>query len=215
MIIAIDGPAASGKGTLGRRLAVHFGLAHLDTGMLYRAVALRVLEAGGDPADEGQAGQAARAVRADDLSRTGLREERVSSAASKVAVHPAVRQALLEFQRNFARRPPGGARGAVLDGRDIGTVICPEPDVIKFYISAAVETRARRRLKELQEKGDPAIYPAVLQDMKERDARDANRGIAALKKAPDAFDLDTSNLDADQVFAAALRFIEQKNRALG
>lgn len=215
MIIAIDGPAASGKGTLGRRLAAHFGLAHLDTGMLYRAVALRVLEAGADPADAAQAARAAKAVGSEDLGRPGLRDERVSAAASKVAVHPAVRQALLEFQRNFARRPPEGVAGAVLDGRDIGTVICPEPDVIKFYISAGVETRARRRLQELQEKGDPAIYPAVLQDMKERDARDADRGIAALKKAPDAFDLDTSNLDADQVFAAALRFIEQKNRATG
>jgi cytidylate kinase len=215
MIIAIDGPAASGKGTLGRRLAAHFGLAHLDTGMLYRAVALRVLEAGADPADEVQAARAAKTVRPEDLGRPGLRDERVSAASSKVAVHPAVRQALLEFQRNFARQPPEGAKGAVLDGRDIGTVICPEPDVIKFYISAGLETRARRRLKELQEKGDPAIYPAVLQDMKERDARDANRGIAALRKAPDAFDLDTSNLDADQVFAAALRFIEQKNRATG
>jgi cytidylate kinase len=215
VIIAIDGPAASGKGTLGRRLAAHFGLAHLDTGMLYRAVALRVLEAGADPADPAQAALAAKAVRPGDLDRPGLREERVSAASSKVAVHPAVRQALLEFQRNFARRPPGGAKGAVLDGRDIGTVICPEPDVIKFYISAGLETRARRRVKELQEKGNPAIYPAVLQDMKERDARDANRGIAALKKAPDALDLDTSSLDADQVFAAALRFIEQKNRAKG
>jgi CMP/dCMP kinase len=215
VIIAIDGPAASGKGTLGRRLAAHFGLAHLDTGMLYRAVALRVLEAGGDPADEAQAAAAARAVRSDDLGRPGLRDERISAASSKVAVHPSVRHTLLEFQRNFARRPPGGAKGAVLDGRDIGTVICPEPDVIKFYISAGMETRARRRLKELQEKGDPAIYPAVLQDMKERDARDANRGVAALKRAPDAFEIDTSNLDADQVFAAALRFIEQKNRATG
>jgi cytidylate kinase len=213
MIIAIDGPAAAGKGTLARRLARHYGLAFLDTGSLYRAVALKVLEAGGDPADEAQAGAAARAVGAGDLDRPALREERVGAAASKVAVHPAVRQALLEFQRNFARKPPGGAKGAVLDGRDIGTVICPEPDVIKFYVSASLETRARRRLKELQEKGNSPIYTAVLQDMKERDARDANRGLAALKKAPDAVELDTSALDADQVFALALRFIESRNRA--
>ena len=213
MIIAIDGPAAAGKGTLARRLAKHYGLAFLDTGSLYRAVGLKVLEAGGDPSDEAQAGAAARTVGPADLDRPALREERAGAAASKVAVHPQVRQALLEFQRNFARKPPGGAKGAVLDGRDIGTVICPEPDVIKLYVSANVETRARRRLKELQEKGDSPIYTAVLQDMKERDARDANRGLAALKKAPDALDLDTSALDADQVFALALRFIESRNRA--
>ena len=212
MIIAIDGPAAAGKGTLARRLARHFGLAYLDTGSLYRAVALKVLEAGGDPAEEAQAGAAARAVGPGDLDRPALREERVGAGASKVAVHPQVRQALLEFQRNFARKPPAGAKGAVLDGRDIGTVICPEPDVIKLYVWASPETRARRRLKELQEKGNSPIYTAVLQDMKERDARDANRGLAALKKAPDAFDLDTSALDADQVFALALRFIESRNR---
>ena len=213
MIIAIDGPAAAGKGTLARRLAKHFGLAYLDTGSLYRAVALKVLEAGGDPADEAQAGAAAAKIGPADLDRPELREERVGAGASKVAVHPAVRRALLEFQRNFARKPPVGATGAVLDGRDIGTVICPEPDVIKFYVSASPETRARRRLKELQAKGDSPIYTAVLQDMKERDARDANRGLAALKKAPDAVDLDTSALDADQVFALALRFIESRNRA--
>jgi cytidylate kinase len=213
MIIAIDGPAAAGKGTLARRLARHFGLAYLDTGSLYRAVALKVLEAGGDPADAAQAGAAARAVGPGDLDKQALREERVGAAASKVAVHPAVRQALLEFQRNFARTPPGGATGAVLDGRDIGTVICPEPDVLKLFVSATPETRAARRVKELQDKGDSPIYTAVLQDMKERDARDANRGLAALKKAPDALDLDTSALDADQVFALALRFIESRNRA--
>ncbi len=211
MIIAIDGPAASGKGTLGRRLARHFGLAYLDTGALYRAVALRVLRAGGDPADPTAATLAARAVRPEDLGLPALREERVAAAASKVAVHPGVREALLGFQRSFARHPPDGASGAVLDGRDIGTVICPEPDVVKLFLHAGVEARAMRRLKELQEKGDPAIYSAVLQDMKERDARDASRGVAALKKAPDAFDLDTSNLDADQTFAAALRFIESRN----
>lgn len=213
MIIAIDGPAAAGKGTLARRLARHYGLAYLDTGSLYRAVALKVLEAGGDPTDEAQAGAAAQAVRPEDLDRPALREERVGAAASQVAVHPSVRHALLEFQRNFARHPPAGANGAVLDGRDIGTVICPEPDVIKLFVSATLETRAQRRLKELRDKGDSPIYTAVLQDMKERDARDANRGLAALKKAPDALDLDTSALDADQVFALALRFVESRNRA--
>jgi cytidylate kinase len=211
MIVAIDGPAASGKGTLARRLARHFNLAYLDTGLLYRAVALGVLQSGRDPADAAAATEAAKGVRPEDLGRPALREERVAAAASKVAVHPGVRQALLDFQRSFARHPPAGTAGAVLDGRDIGTVICPEPDVVKLFIHAAVEARAMRRLKELQEKGVPAIHSAALQDMKERDARDANRGLAALKKAPDAFDLDTSNLDADQVFAAALRFIESRN----
>lgn len=212
MIIAIDGPAAAGKGTLARRLAAHFGLAFLDTGKLYRGVGLRVLRAGQDPADPAFAEAAARALKAAELDDPALREETTSAAASVVAAQPAVRAVLLEFQRNFARHPPGGAPGAVLDGRDIGTVIAPEPDVIKFFITASPETRARRRLEELQARGEKTIYARVLQDMKERDARDANRGVAALKKAPDAVELDTSALDADQVFALALRFIESRNR---
>jgi len=209
MIIAIDGPAASGKGTLGRRLARHFGLAFLDTGGLYRAVALRVLNAGGDPADAAAAEAAAKAVTVDDLADPRLRAEGVSQASSVVAAIPGVRQALLAFQRDFARQPPGGEPGAVLDGRDIGTVICPEADA-KLFITATPEARATRRLRELRERGEPAIYEAVLQDMKDRDARDSQRRTAPLVAAGDAFVLDTTALDADAAFAAALAFISRK-----
>lgn len=209
MIIAIDGPAASGKGTLARRLARHFTLAHLDTGGLYRAVALHALESGGDPADPAAAEAAARQVRAADLADPRLREERVAQAASVVAAIPAVRQALLAFQRDFARHPPGGAKGAVLDGRDIGTVICPDADA-KLFLVAAVEARAARRFKELRDAGAPAIYEAVLQDMKDRDARDRERRAAPLVPADDAFVLDTTALDADAAFGAALDFIGRK-----
>jgi CMP/dCMP kinase len=209
MIIAVDGPAASGKGTLARRIARHFGLAHLDTGGLYRAVALRALESGGDPADPAVATAAAEAVIPQDLADPRLREERVAGAASVVAAIPEVRRALLAFQRDFARQPPGGATGAVLDGRDIGTVICPDADA-KFFVTAAVEARAARRLKELREGGKPAIYEAVLQDMKDRDARDSQRRAAPLVPADDAFVLDTTTFDADAAFAAALGFIERK-----
>jgi CMP/dCMP kinase len=205
MIIAIDGPAASGKGTLARRLARHFGLAHLDTGGLYRAVALRVLAGGGDPADATAAAAAARAVEAGDVLDPRLREETVAQAASVVAAIPAVRQALLAFQRDFAREPPG----AVLDGRDIGTVICPDATA-KLFVTASAEARAARRARELQEGGRPAIYEAVLQDMKDRDARDSQRRAAPLVPADDAFVLDTTTLDADAAFAAALAFIERK-----
>ena len=209
MIIAVDGPAASGKGTLGRRLARHFGLAFLDTGGLYRAVALRVLNAGGDPADAAAAEAAARAVSAGDLADPRLRAEGVSQAASVVAAMPGVRQALLAFQRDFARHPPGDEPGAVLDGRDIGTVICPDADA-KLFITATPEARAARRTRELRERGEPAIYEAVLQDMKDRDARDSQRRTAPLVPADDAFVLDTTALDADAAFAAALAFISRK-----
>jgi CMP/dCMP kinase len=209
MIVAIDGPAASGKGTLARRLARHFNLAHLDTGGLYRAAAFHALDSGGDPADPEVAERAAKAVRAADLADPRLREERVAQAASVVAAIPAVRRALLDFQRDFARHPPPGAAGAVLDGRDIGTVICPEADA-KLFVVAAVEARAARRFKELREAGEPAIYEAVLQDMKDRDARDSERRAAPLVPADDAFVLDTTALDADAAFAAALDFIGRK-----
>jgi cytidylate kinase len=208
MIIAIDGPAASGKGTLARRLARHFGLAHLDTGSLYRAAALHALEGGGDPGDPALAEAAAKRVRAEDLADPRLREERVAQAASVVAAIPAVREALLAFQRDFAHHPPG-RKGAVLDGRDIGTIICPDADA-KLFITASLEARARRRVKELREAGGEAIYEAVLQDMKDRDARDSRRRTAPLVPADDAFVLDTTALDADAAFAAALDFIERK-----
>jgi CMP/dCMP kinase len=209
VIIAIDGPAASGKGTLARRLAQHFGLAHLDTGRLYRAVALRVLAQGGDPADPAAAAAEAKALSAADLADPRLREEQVAQASSVVATIPGVRQALLAFQRDFARRPPGGAPGAVLDGRDIGTVICPDA-AAKLFITASTEARARRRFRELQDGGHPAIYEAVLQDMKVRDARDRDRRAAPLVPADDALVLDTTALDADAAFVAALDFVERR-----
>jgi CMP/dCMP kinase len=209
MIIAIDGPAASGKGTLARRLAQHFNLAHLDTGGLYRAAALHALESGGDPADPKTAKAAAERVRADDLNDPRLRDEQVARASSVVAAIPAVRQALLAFQRGFAEHPPGGARGAVLDGRDIGTVVCPEADA-KLFVTASLEARAKRRFKELRDSGADAIYDLVLQDMKDRDARDSQRRTAPLVPADDAFVLDTTALDADAAFAAALDFIGRK-----
>lgn len=209
MIIAVDGPAASGKGTLARRLARHFNLAHLDTGGLYRAAALHALDSGGDPADPGIAAAAAVRVRPRDLADPRLREERVAQAASVVAAIPAVRQALLAFQRDFAEHPPGGAAGAVLDGRDIGTVVCPEADA-KLFVTATPEARARRRYEELRESGGEAIYALVLQDMKDRDARDSQRRTAPLVPADDAFVLDTTALDADAAFAAALDFIGKK-----
>lgn len=202
MIIAVDGPAASGKGTLARRLAKHFGLNHLDTGSLYRAVAFRALAAGADPADPDAAVAAARQVEAGDLADPRLREDKVAQAASVVAAIPGVRTALLAFQRDFARRAPG----AVLDGRDIGTVVCPDADA-KIFLTATVEARASRRFKELQAGGGPAIYERVLQDMMLRDARDRERRTAPLQRAADAFELDTTALDADAAFAAALRYI--------
>ncbi len=209
MIIAVDGPAASGKGTLARRLAQHFNFGHLDTGKLYRATALHALESGGDPADPAVSEAAAKAVRAADLGDPRLDDEAVARGASVVAAIPAVRQALFAFQRDFARHPPGGAAGAVLDGRDIGTVICPDADA-KLFITAGIEARAARRFKELRDSGKAAIYEAVLQDMKDRDARDSQRRAAPMVPADDAFVLDTTTLDADAACAAALDFIGRK-----
>ncbi|WP_454020461.1 (d)CMP kinase [Azospirillum sp. Marseille-Q6669] len=211
LVIAIDGPAAAGKGTLSKRIAQAYGFAHLDTGALYRAVGVSVLRAGGDPADAEAAAQAARALRPEDgiLNDPALRNDEAAQAASKVAVVPAVRAALLDFQRRFAAAPPGGAPGAVLDGRDVGTVVCPNADA-KLFVTASVEVRAERRLKELRERGIPAIPSDVLEDMKARDARDSQRTVAPLLPAADAFVLDTSALDADQAFAAATAFIGTK-----
>jgi len=205
-IVAIDGPAASGKGTLARRLAARFGLAHLDTGKLYRATASAVLAEGGDPTDPAVAAAAAERVDLGTLDDPRLRREAVARAASIVAAIPAVRAALLARQRQFAHHPPPPAQGAVLDGRDIGTVVCPDA-TIKLFVTASAETRAKRRVKELRQGGAAAIYDDVLQDMKERDARDSERRVAPLSVAPDAVTLDTTALDPDQVFEQASRLI--------
>ena len=201
-IIAIDGPAASGKGTLARRIAAHFGLAHLDTGKLYRATALGVIEAGADPADPEAAEKVARNIDFAYLCDPRLLQENVARASSVLAAIPAVRAALLEAQRRFAHHPPPPAKGAVLDGRDIGTVVCPDAN-LKIFLVASAESRAERRVKELRERGAAAIYDAVLQDMRERDARDSERQVAPLAAAPDAITIDTTRLDAEQVFEQA------------
>lgn len=208
MTIAIDGPAAAGKGTLARRLAAELGYDYLDTGLIYRAVGMTIFRAGGDPADAGIAEAAAKALRADDLQAPDLRADDAAQAASKVAAIPGVRAALLEFQRRFAAHPPGG-KGAVLDGRDIGTVVCPDAQA-KFFVTASLEKRAERRLKELRDRGLAAIQETVFADMRERDARDSGRSVAPLKPADDAFVLDTSDLDADQAFAAVLEVLRSR-----
>lgn len=209
MIVAIDGPAAAGKGTLARRIARHFNLAYLDTGAIYRATGFQALEAGDNPADPALAEAAAKRVRADQLSNPKLREEAVAKAASIVAAIPGVRAALLAFQRDFASHPPAGSKGAVLDGRDIGTVVCPEAEV-KLFVTASAEARALRRFKELQEQDPGVIYLRVLQDMKDRDARDSQRQAAPLVPAPDAVVLDTTALDADAVFKMACDIVGRK-----
>ncbi len=208
-VIAVDGPAASGKGTLARRLAAHFGLAHLDSGLLYRATARRLLDTGADPADATAAAAAARAVDLAGLDPDALRDEATTDAASVVAAHPGVRAALFDVQRGFAARPPGGAPGAVIDGRDIGTVICPDA-AVKIFVDADVEVRARRRHKELRARGLKSIYSSVLRDMRERDARDRSRATAPLVPAEDACVLDTTECDEDSVFHGALAFIASR-----
>jgi cytidylate kinase len=213
-IIAIDGPAASGKGTLARRLAAHFGLAHLDTGKLYRATAFLVLAAGGDPADPTTAAAAAQRVDLARLDDPGLLSEEVAQVSSIVAAVPVVRAALLDRQRDFAAHPPAPFRGAVLDGRDIGTAVCPDA-MVKLFVTASPEARAERRLRELRERGSTAIYGDVLQDMKKRDARDSERRVAPLAAAPDAVTIDTTGLDADQVFGLASEIIERALAAHG
>ncbi|WP_262692593.1 (d)CMP kinase [Kordiimonas aestuarii] len=208
MIIAIDGPAAAGKGTLARRLADEFGFAYLDTGALYRAVGLSVLRAGGNPADAGAAEVASATLDLALLSDPDLRAEDTGNAASKVAALPVVRSNLLDFQRNFAASPPGGAAGTVLDGRDIGTVVCPDADV-KFFVTASAEVRAKRRFRELEERGIEPDFRVILADVRERDERDMNRKDAPLRPAEDALLLDTSNLDIDAVFLRAAALVRE------
>lgn len=202
MIIAIDGPAASGKGTLAQRIAGHFGYVWLDTGLLYRAVARDVLAAGADLENEAAGARAAAALDAASLGDPALRSTAIGEAASVVAKHPSVRAALLDFQRNFARTPPG----AVLDGRDIGTVICPDADV-KIFVMADVEVRARRRFEEYVRRGENVTFEEVLDVIRQRDARDASRSAAPLQQAPDAVLLDTTEMDIEAAFEAALAIV--------
>jgi len=211
MIIAIDGPAASGKGTLARRLAAELDLAYLDSGSLYRATGLAVMRAGGDPRNEADAVAAAKALDITSFSPEDLRSEEAGVAASHVAFIPAVRQELLAFQRRFAETPPGGKKGAVMDGRDIGTVVCPDA-AVKIFVKARLPARVRRRIKELQNKGESVNKSRVWADMKARDARDKGRSVAPLVAAKDAWVLDTTDLDADQAFAAAKAYIAVKSK---
>ncbi|MDE3015595.1 MAG: 3-phosphoshikimate 1-carboxyvinyltransferase [Pseudomonadota bacterium] len=208
LVIAVDGPAASGKGTLARRLAEHFGLDYLDTGSLYRAVGMKLVYAGKDPRDRAAATEAAQTIDADDLSNPRLRQEHIGQAASVVSAFPEVREALLEFQRNFAR----SANGAVLDGRDIGTVVCPEAN-FKFFVTATLYARARRRHKELSGQGIEVVFESVLDDLRERDERDGKRAIAPMKPAGDALVIDTTVLDAGEVFERACGVVEKSREA--
>lgn len=203
MIIAIDGPTAAGKGTLARQLAAAFDFAYLDSGSIYRAVAARLLAEGANTGDPERTTAIARDLRPEDLARPNLRDERVSQAASEIAVMAPVRAALLDWQRGFAGNPPDGKAGAVLDGRDIGTVVCPKAE-IKLFVTASPEARAQRRHKELLERGEESIYARVLEELERRDARDSERAVAPLKAADDAIRLDTTALTADQAFEAAL-----------
>jgi CMP/dCMP kinase len=203
MIIAIDGPAASGKGTLGKRVAAHYGLAHLDTGKLYRAVARDTLAKGRDPSDADAALAAAKGLDLTTLGDKALIDGRLGEAASIVASHPEVRKALLAYQRAFAR----AKTGAVLDGRDIGTVICPDADV-KLFVTATPEERARRRYRELKHAGISISEAEVLADIRRRDDRDRGRAVAPLRRAEDAVLLDTTNLDIDAAFKAAIDLID-------
>jgi CMP/dCMP kinase len=203
MIIAIDGPAASGKGTLGKRLAGHYGYRHLETGVIYRAVAKALLDAGADLTDEGLAVAAALALDPEKFGNPALKTQAVGDAASVVSSIPRVREVLLNFQRQFAADPPG----AVLDGRDIGTVICPDADV-KIFVVAAAEIRARRRTLEARARGEDANEALVLADIQKRDERDQNRATAPLKAAPDAHILDNSELDIEAGVRAAIAIVE-------
>ncbi len=210
MIIAIDGPAASGKGTLGSRLAQHYGFRHLDTGLLYRAVAKAVLDDGKPPSDKTAAIAAARSLDTAHLDRYALQSDAIGTAASIVSAVPEVRAVLLEFQRSFAAQPPG----AVLDGRDIGTVIAPHAEV-KIFLTASAEVRARRRRDEMEKRGERADFDAILADIRARDDRDTNRPISPLKQASDAHLLDTTHLDIDAAIRAAIDIVEATRAGRG
>jgi cytidylate kinase len=206
VVIAVDGPAASGKGTLARRLARHLGYAYLETGRLYRAVAAKVLDAGFDPRDETAAAKVAQGLVPADLEHPKLFDPATTGAASTVAAHGSVRKALLQRQRDFAAHPPGNTPGVVVDGRDIGTHVFPDADH-KIYLTASPEIRAERRVAQLRDRGGEAIYQRVLADIQDRDRRDETRQHAPLARATDAHLLDSSRLDIDQVFSTALTLI--------
>jgi cytidylate kinase len=209
VVIAVDGTAASGKGTLAKKLAMHFGFAHLDSGALYRLTALAVLEAKGTPASEPDAVKGAQTI---DLTRAGdpaIRTDIIGQAASQVAAIPAVRAALLDFQQSFLAHPPGGSPGAVMDGRDIGTVIAPHATA-KLYIDARPEVRTRRRWQELKAMGIWREEGDLLRELNARDAADKARPVSPLVQAPDAFLLDTSDLGIDAAFAAALALVSPR-----
>ena len=205
VLIAVDGPAASGKGTIARALARHFGLPHMDTGLLYRSVALSMFRFGGDPGSEFEAVRACDGVAQVDPTDPELRSEVVGSIASRISTYPGVRAALLDRQRNFA----GQRSGAVLDGRDIGTVIAPNATA-KLFVTASPEVRAQRRVRELLERGMPAHFEDVLIDIRARDARDSGRDAAPLVRALDAELLDTSEMDIDEAIAVAIALVERK-----
>lgn len=207
MIIAVDGPTASGKGTIAKHLAARFGLKRLDTGALYRAVGLAVLDAGGDPGDEAAAVAAAEALDLGAIDEDRIRSSQAGLAASKVAVIPAVRLVLRDAQRAFAADPAG----AVLDGRDIGTVICPDADV-KLFVTASLEARTARRLKELQARGETISFEALKAQIAERDERDTTRAESPLRQAADAHLLDTTELDVAAAVEAAAGIVEAANR---
>lgn len=210
MIVAIDGPAASGKGTLARRIAADYALPHLDTGLLYRAVGAALLAAGGDLGDVSAAVAVARTLDLAKFTEEALKAGPVGEAASRVAAIPEVRAALLKLQQDFARQPGG----AVLDGRDIGTVIAPEAEV-KIFVTATPEARAERRLRELLDRGETVTFDDVLADIRRRDERDAGRGAAPLKQAPDAVLLDNTLLDKDQSWLVAVAIVERRRAETG
>jgi len=211
IVIAIDGPAASGKGTLARRVAERYDFAYLDTGSLYRAVGQAVMAAGQNPADEAAALAAAKGLDLARIDETAIRTREAGEAASLVAVMASVRAAILDFQREFAAKPPGGKKGAVLDGRDIGTVVCPDADV-KLYVTASPEVRAHRRWLELKGSGSPVSEAQVLEDTRERDRRDAERATSPMRPATDAHLLDTTDLSIEAAFGEAVRIIDKSMR---
>jgi CMP/dCMP kinase len=209
IVIAVDGTAASGKGTLAQKLAQHFRFAHLDSGSLYRLVALEVADGAGDPSREEDVLPAARSIDVTRRDDARIRSAEIGHAASIVSAFPEVRKALLNFQRAFAARPPAGAKGAVIDGRDIGTVICPDAPA-KLFVDAAPEVRAHRRWLELKGRGETADETRLLAEIVERDKRDSGRAISPSRPAPDALLLNTTHLDIDAAFAAALALVKPK-----